>query len=131
MLRIGLFESEPIVCLSSFTRNPMSMKTDWLRQNEKLLFEEGASYFHKYVAVGGNLFLTDQRLIFISSAANQHQHLIDINLHLIRGVEYFKTLFMNPNGMAILLSDGQMENFVVDDKKAWKSRVEKMISHAV
>jgi hypothetical protein len=35
---------------------------------------------------------------------------------------------MNPNGLALLLGDGQVENFVVDDKKNWKNRIEKIIS---
>jgi hypothetical protein len=32
---------------------------------------------------------------------------------------------MNPNGIAILMKDGNIENFIVDDRKAWKERIER------
>jgi hypothetical protein len=29
----------------------------------------------------------------------------------------------------LLHGDGQVDNFIVDDKKAWKGRIEKMLQH--
>ena len=104
------------------------MNSELLMRNEHLLFEEGASHFHNYIAVGGTLLLTDKRLIFVSCSVKHYKHQISINLNQVKGIEFFKTLFMNPNGLALLLGDGQVENFVVDDKKIWKTRIEKMIS---
>jgi hypothetical protein len=99
-----------------------------LMRHENLLYEEGASHFHNYIAVGGTLLLTDKRLIFVSSSSKHYKHQISINLNQVKGIEFFKTLLMNPNGLALLLGDGQVENFVVDDKKNWKNRIEKIIS---
>lgn len=98
------------------------------QKNEQVLFEEGASHFHNYIAVGGTLKLTDRRLLFKSCATNHYKHQIAISLNQVKGVEFFKTLFMNPNGLALLMRDGQVENFIVDDKKAWKLRIENMLS---
>lgn len=109
--------------------NHSQMISQLLSKNEELLFEEGASHFHNYIAVGGTLVLTNRRLIFVSCSSNHYKHEIMINLGQIKGVEFFKTLFMNPNGLALLHGDGQVDNFIVDDKKAWKGRIEKMLQH--
>jgi dimeric dUTPase (all-alpha-NTP-PPase superfamily) len=105
----------------------MNSNTGQHSQSETVIFEEGASHFHNFIAVGGTLQLTNKRLIFKSCSTNHYQHEIFINLEQVSGVEFFKTLFMNPNGLALLLSNGQMENFIVDDKKAWKSRIQSVI----
>jgi hypothetical protein len=122
--RWGLVKTnEPIHDHSGFNE---VMTTEEL-QYEQTLFEEGASHFHNFIAVGGTLKLTDRRLLFTSCAKNQYKHQITIRLNQVKGVEFFKTLFTNPNGLALLLSDGQVENFIVDDKKMWKSRIEKVL----
>ncbi len=95
---------------------------------EKIIFEEGASHFHNYIAVGGQLKLTNQRVIFKSSNSNNYQHEIYIPLNQIDNVEFVKTMFSNPNGLALMMKDGQMENFIVDDKKNWKARILEMLS---
>ena len=95
---------------------------------EKIIFEEGASHFHNYIAVGGQLKLTNQRVIFKSCGSNNYQHEIYIPLDQINKIEFFKTLFMNPNGLALTMKDGQTENFVVDDKKSWKERILNLVS---
>jgi hypothetical protein len=102
-----------------------------LSSDEKVMFEEGASHFHNFIAVGGNLKLTNKRIIFKSCATLNYQHEISILLDQVSGVEFFKTLFMNPNGLAVLMKDGQMENFIVDDKKIWKEHILSRIAQSV
>jgi|JI102314A1RNA_FD_contig_101_524787_length_760_multi_3_in_0_out_0_1 hypothetical protein len=105
------------------TKNSSSLIT-----GENVLFEEGASHFHNFIAVGGQLKLTNQRIIFKSCAAFKNQHELCIELAQISNIEFFKTMFMNPNGLALMMKDGQMENFIVDDRKTWKERIQSMIS---
>jgi hypothetical protein len=32
-------------------------------------------------------------------------------------------MFITPNGLALMLSDGGMENYIVDDRAGWKNRI--------
>lgn len=105
----------------------MNIVSTAMVKEEKVICEEGASHFHNYIAVGGNLKLTDKRLIFKSGASFNYQHEICIHLDQILNVEFFKTLFMNPNGLVLMMKDGKMENFIVDDRKHWKERILKLV----
>jgi hypothetical protein len=96
-----------------------------LGQNEIKCCEEGASHLHEFVAVGGTLCLTNKRLYFRSNAQAVQQHELVVELKSISGIELCKTMFLNPNGLAILLKDGNMEHFIVDDRQAWKERIQK------
>jgi hypothetical protein len=99
-----------------------------LEKGEIVLHEEGASHFHKYIAVGGKMKLTSTRLLFCSHVHNTYNHELALQLKDIVSVEFFKSMLINPNGIAILLRNGDIENFIVDDRKIWKSRIEQMIT---
>jgi hypothetical protein len=94
-----------------------------LAENESILFEEGASHFHNFIAVGGKLVVTNQRVLFQSSPCFRYQHEVKIGLDSISSIDFFKTMFLNPNGLTIMLKDGSIENFIVDDRKVWRSRI--------
>lgn len=99
-----------------------------LEADERVLFEEGASHFHHYIAVGGTLYLTNQRLLFISHEHRVHTHRSSIALASIDRVEPFKTMLLTPNGLAVWKKDGEMEHFIVDDRKSWCYRITDVIS---
>ena len=98
-----------------------------LKEGEEILFQEGGSHYHNYVAVGGTLTLTNKALYFESCPGARYPHHRCVDLKIIKGAEFFKTMFITPNGLAILLSDGGMENYIVDDRKGWKSRIMQMV----
>lgn len=108
----------------------MENNQGYLAEGEKLIFEEGASHFHKFIAVGGQLRLTNQRIIFKSCATMKYQHELVIILDQISNVEFFKNMFMNPNGLALMMKDGQIENFIVDDRKTWRERILRLVTQA-
>lgn len=99
-----------------------------LTSRESILLEEGASHFHNFIAVGGNLKLTKTSIIFSSCASAKYQHEICIQLNQIANIEFSKTMFMNPNGLTLMLKDGQLENFIVDDRKGWKEKILSVVS---
>lgn len=99
-----------------------------LEQGETLLHEEGASHFHKYIAVGGKMKLTTSRILFNSHANYNYNHELSLQLKDIASVEFFKSMLINPNGIAILLKNGDIENFIVDDRKSWKARIDQLIA---
>lgn len=96
-----------------------------LQPNENSCCEEGASHFQNFIAVGGTLCLTNHRLHFTPKAGGADSHEWSSDLRLITDVQLCKTMFMNPNGIAVLMKDGNIENFIVDDRKAWKDRIER------
>ncbi len=106
----------------------MNKESSSLEAGENVLFEDGASHFHNYIAVGGQLKLTNQRIIFKSCATFNYQHEICIELGQISNIEFFKTMFMNPNGLALMMKDGRMENFIVDDRKTWRDRIQNVVA---
>ena len=106
----------------------MNKDSSSLEAGENVLFEDGASHFHNYIAVGGQLKLTNQRLLFKSCTTFKYQHELCIELAQINSVEFFKTMFVNPNGLALMMKDGQMENFIVDDRKTWRDRILNLVA---
>jgi hypothetical protein len=94
-----------------------------LKEGEEILFQEGGSHYHNFVAVGGTLTLTNKALHFESCPSARYPHHHSIELRKITGADFFKTMFITPNGLALMLSDGGMENYIVDDRKGWKTRI--------
>lgn len=104
------------------------MKHLQLEKNERRLLEEGASHFVNEMAVGGTLTLTTARLIFQSNARAAKQHEISIALDHVKDVCFFKTLFLNPNGLSLVMNSGAQENFIVDDKKHWCNKIKEQLA---
>lgn len=94
-----------------------------LHQGEYAIAEEGASHFHQSIAVGGTLILTNKRLIFRSSPCFSYPHFLEIDLNRISDIQFFKHMLLNPTGLAVVSQDGNLENFIVDDRKAWRERI--------
>ncbi|MFN0031801.1 MAG: hypothetical protein ACKVOR_06555 [Flavobacteriales bacterium] len=99
-----------------------------LSDGEVVIHEEGASHFHNYIAIGGSLQLTNKRLLFTSNSKRQPLHTVLVNLNEIATVELFKTLLINPNGMTLLLRNGDIQNFIVDDRKQWQDRIQSCLT---
>lgn len=108
----------------------MTNTTCSLVEGESVIFEEGASHFHNYIAVGGQLRLTNRRIIFKSLTTFHYQHELVIWLDQVSNVEFFMNMFMNPNGLALMMKDGQIENFIVDDRKTWRERILRVVTQA-
>lgn len=94
-----------------------------LRSGEKIVHEEGGSYFRDFVAVGGRLTLTNKRILFNSNKNRNTPCTIEVTLSAIDKVDFFRTLNVTPNGLMLLLSDGSIVSFVVDDRQEWKKRI--------
>ena len=102
-----------------------------LHTGESKLWEEGASHYHNFIAVGGTLVITDQRLHFHSAPTAFQSHEVDIPLTSVASVDFFKTMFMVPNGIAIMNKEGHLEHFIVDDRKSFRDKVNQLLgTHA-
>jgi len=90
---------------------------------EDLVKEGGANHFKNIEAVGGWIYLTDQRLLFRSHAINVQRHELSIPLQKMREAKPCMTFGIIPNGLEIKTIDGNTEKFVVEDRKNWVKKI--------
>jgi len=90
---------------------------------EDLVKEGGANHFRNIEAVGGWIYLTDQRLLFKSHSINVQRHELSIPLQKISEAKPCMTFGIIPNGLEIKTIDGNKEKFVVEDRKNWVKKI--------
>lgn len=88
----------------------------------------GANHFKGIEAVGGQLFLFDDRLEFKSHSFNIQNHTLMIMLPQIAEVSFYNTLGIIPNGLKVTKTDGTVEKFVVQKRRLWKELIEQTAS---
>lgn len=89
---------------------------------ETVVFETPANHFKGIEAVGGKLYLTDKRLVFISHKLNIQNHRLVIPLLAIESVTKFTTLGVANTGLTIT-ANNQIEKFIVDQAEEWMERL--------
>lgn len=94
-----------------------------LSNQENAIREDGATYFQDFVGVGGHLKLMQHKICFSTNASALKQCDLEISIKDISDVTFFKTLNINPNGLTIMLKNGSIENFVVDERDAWRKSI--------
>lgn len=90
-----------------------------LEPGEKLIFQSSANHFKGLEAVGGKLFLTDKRLVFISHKLNIQNHQLNIKLNDIASIGRFKPLGLTNNGLFVIDKKNETEKFVVEKLSEW------------
>lgn len=108
------------------------MKTE-LMPGEAIAKKGKASMYRRLETVGGNLFLTNQRLIFESHAINVQTGTVEIPLTAISDLEFRWTKILNlipvfPNTIAVSTSDGTINKFIVFGRAEWKEAIEAEIA---
>lgn len=93
---------------------------------ESIIHSGGANHFFNGEAVGGRLYLLNDKLQFQSHGFNMQNHGLVIELKLIRKVGFYNTLGLIPNGLSITTSEGKTEKFVVGARQLWKNEIEKL-----
>jgi len=107
------------------------MKSD-LHPNETIVHKGAANLQKGIEAVGGKLFLTDQRVVFESHALNVQTGTTEIPLAEIQRVQPCWTKFLNlipliPNSLAIQTRDGSEYKFVLFGRSRWKLEIENQL----
>ncbi len=97
-----------------------------LQEDEKILKEGAANHKVKFEAVGGKLFLTNERLVFKSHKMNIQNHLFALPLSEIKDQGKFKTLGIVLNGLNITTVKNVTERFVVYKPNEWITELEKI-----
>jgi hypothetical protein len=83
-----------------------------------------ANLFRGKEAVGGKLFLTNEKLIFKSHKLNIRTGQTDIPYEAIRDIQERKTAKLIDNGLHIITIDGSEYNFVVDNRDTWIEKIQ-------
>lgn len=78
-----------------------------------------SSHLKNFEAVGGKLFLTNKRLIFISHKFNLQNHKLYILLKDIEEVGTYKVFWIFDKGLAIKTIVGKREKFMVKQQEEW------------
>jgi len=94
-----------------------------LRNNETLIKQGAANHWQGWEAVGGRLFLTDQRLVFKSHSFNVQRHETSIELEELAFAKPRNNFLLLPNGMFIYLRKRQEERFVIWSRKDWINKI--------
>lgn len=104
------------------------MKTE-LQAGEVAVKEGGANIQRGFEAVGGKLFLTNQRLVFESHAFNMQTGATIVPLAEIAETALCWTRLLGliplvPNSLAVSTSDAERYRFVLFGRKDWKLAID-------
>lgn len=89
-----------------------------LEAGERILFNTGANQVKGAEAVGGQLYLTNKRLVFKSHKFNFQNAKLSISLSDINKVKRYKPLGIADNGLSIDMQN-HTEKFIVQEPDEW------------
>jgi hypothetical protein len=98
------------------------------KDQDNIVYSGAANHFKNAEAIGGKLYLLTDRLEFKSHGFNIQNHAFNIHLTEIKGLTFYKTLGVVPNGLQLTLANGETEKFVVNNRTVWKTEIEKLIT---
>jgi hypothetical protein len=106
----------------------LTMEIDLLK-NEVIIKKGKANHFKGLEAVGGNLYLTNYRVIFKSHFLNIQTHTESYPLDEITDMGKRNTLGIVPNGFFLKMKNGQIEKFVVWGRSKWLAKIKDSIQN--
>lgn len=87
--------------------------------DERVLFHTPANHFKGVESVGGQLYLTNNRIIFKSHNFNIQKHQLSINLTEIKEFCRYKPLGLVNNGLYIITIQNKKEKFIIEEIENW------------
>jgi hypothetical protein len=113
------------LAITAFIASPVVRESTrpTLQPAEHILYDGPANHFQGIEAVGGWLFLTNQRLIFKSHRLNIQNHEWSLPLGEIRQVQTARSLGIIPSGLRVQSRSGQSERFVIARSDEWIRRI--------
>ncbi|MDP9082000.1 MAG: hypothetical protein M3O71_31685 [Bacteroidota bacterium] len=97
-----------------------------INSDESIIFAGGANHFLNGEAVGGKLYLLNDKLYFKSHKFNAQNHELQIAIDGIRGVSFYNLFGVINRGLEIQTTTGSEEKFVVYNRDKWKTAIEKI-----
>ncbi len=87
-----------------------------------MLHQGPANHLVGKEAVGGWLYLTDQRLVFVSHGVNAFAHAWEAPLHAVLAAARCVTRGLLPNGIRVEATEGA-RRFVVSRRSVWETLI--------
>jgi len=97
-----------------------------ITDGESIIHSGGANHLKNNEGVGGKLYLLTDKLQFKSHRFNLQNHELVIYIDQIKDIAFYNNLGIVPNGLAISLTDGRQEKFVVSGRQLWKVEIERL-----
>lgn len=98
-----------------------------LQEGEEVLYADRVNHIYKGEALGGMLYLLKDRLQFKAHHFNVQNQTVAVAMSEIKEIEFFNTLGLIPNGLKIVMPDGETVRFVVNKRKEWKDQIDHAI----
>ncbi|HLD21353.1 MAG TPA: GRAM domain-containing protein [Patescibacteria group bacterium] len=102
-----------------------------LQPYEQVLYEGFANHFQKYIGITGKLFLTNDRLYFVTHPLNFQRYTLSLHLSDIESITLKNNLKFFTHGLCIHLKSAHTYNFAVWRRKKWKILVESAMQRIV
>lgn len=93
-----------------------------LWDGERVLKQGHANLVRGWLTIGGWLFLTDQRLLFLPHGLHLRREPVSISLLDVLAVRPAMTLGIIPNGLHLVASGGD-QRFLVFDRGSWLAEI--------
>ena len=93
---------------------------------ETLLHQGPANHYVDNEAVGGWVYLTNKRILFVSHNLNYFIHNWEAPLSEVVGVSLCKTMKVIPNGLVLHTTQGD-RTYVVEKRKRWQREINKAL----
>ncbi len=97
-----------------------------LKANEVVVKASDSSLLSDDKKISGKLILTNQRVYFKDAAKSEVPDKLEILPSEIREVFYFNTLKIFPNGLQIIMKDGQEHKFKINKRDSWGQAINSM-----
>jgi len=94
---------------------------------QRIIMDGPCNHFVGKDSVGGWMYLTEHQAIFVSHNINRLNHSLSISLDKITDVGFWFGLTFIPNGLSITTQAGEVEKFVVNNRKIWARKIRESI----
>jgi hypothetical protein len=97
-----------------------------LKPNEVVVKAGNSDRFCNGTKIDGKLIVTNQRIYFRGLNGNAGKHDLEITPSEINEVHFFNTGFLSPNGLNVILKDGEELKFRVKQRNAFGELINRM-----
>jgi len=94
---------------------------------QTIIYSGPATHYVNSIGIGGTLYLTPDRIEFLSHVLPFQDHRQVLMINQISTVKSCKILGVVPNALLITTSSGELEKFAVNNNRYWKEEIEALL----